>query len=254
MITKQMLLLALICSTTSNVIVSMNSQDPTQQTVKNNQTLTEMEREYKLIHSLTKNTQRENEICVPMWGANAITIDPTNKNAQIISTSGLSGCTATALHVKYSDGTEYAGITHFPQTSIKAQFDEIIKQQTNAFEKQDSTKKIEAINSFTIIPEEYVAKNNKWELAEDETLCDLLNENRSLITQKDTKQIFNKHCITYRKGKEKLSVMILNKSTKKLNHIEFINSPNHIEITLDSTKTSSITIDINGTYHKKNLS
>lgn len=229
MTTKQILFSALVLGFTGSITLGMNSDD--------------LMKEYKEnLDKLTKDSQRENEICVSMWGANAITIEPTNKNTHIISTNGLAGCTATALHVKYSDGTQYAAITHFPPVSIEQQLYEIKKQQNQAFKNQNSTKKIETINSFTVVPGEWIKEDNKYSIVPiDKRPCDLLNENYLSLAPKDTKQIFNKHCIAY-------DMQQRNKRTSAQKPTK------DIQVNLSSTETSSIAIDINNMYYKNNLS
>jgi len=139
----------------------------------------EIEDEYKgYIHELTKKSQRPNEVCVPMWGSGSISSQPISNQPLILSTSGLAGCIATALHVKYNNGEQYAGMTHYPPSSINVQKNAVRNLWLEAFASQHQTKKIEAVNSFVIVPGEEQKNNDHWELviaSQENRICTSLH-------------------------------------------------------------------------------
>jgi hypothetical protein len=108
----------------------------------------------EILKTLVIKQQYPNEICVPMWGSNSITSSPTMKSPLIISTGGLNGCLATALHIKYSNGDQYAGITHYPSLSFNDQKEDIKMSCLQALKAQNETKKIIATNFFFHSPKE----------------------------------------------------------------------------------------------------
>lgn len=108
----------------------------------------------EILKTLTLAHQRPNETCISMWDFGSTTSLPTAKSPVIISTNGLGGCLATALHIKYNNGEQYAGITHYPPLSDKEQQNNLKTLCLQALKGQNKTKKIIATNFFFVAPKE----------------------------------------------------------------------------------------------------
>lgn len=113
-----------------------------------------LEETRKIIQPLVIQLQRPNETCVSIWDSNSITSTPDIKSPLIISTLELGGCLATALHIKYNNGDQYAGITHYPPSSRNDQENIVKMQCLQALKHQTETKKIVATNFFFSAPKE----------------------------------------------------------------------------------------------------
>lgn len=130
-----------------------------------------------LIAQIALAVQRPNEVLVPMWGSNSITASSSIESPLIISTNGLNGCSATALHIKYNNGEQYAGITHYPPFSEREQEEKLKLQCLEALKAQVETKKIIATNFFFIVPN-YIEKIflHGYILKRDQILKDIVKK------------------------------------------------------------------------------
>lgn len=124
-----------------------------------------MEQETKHLHTIQHNLElirevftkspRPNETRVSMWEAQSISTQPTIQEPLILSTTGLIGCVAATLHVKYNNGDQYAGMTHYPPTSNEDHHNAVQDLCLEALKNQNKSKKIVATHFF------FSASNNK---------------------------------------------------------------------------------------------
>jgi hypothetical protein len=138
------------------------------------------------------NSPRSNEISVTMRDSNSITASPAMKSPSIISIHELNGCLATSLHIKYSNGDQYAGMTHYPPIDKKQQHQNAVKMLClKAIKEQNETKKIVATNFFFFAPQEYQSFSVSKEgmISSSDNIDDLIYDILCVVIEKELQEI-----------------------------------------------------------------
>jgi hypothetical protein len=127
-----------------------------------------------------KALEKPGETIVPMWGADSIVSNSTDKDTKTISTLGLGGCNATAMIIKCDHAEQYAAMTHYPpseenrnhQYNVRTLF---LKGLATCLQKTTNgdSKSIRSAHFFAAVPGEYEQETlgGKWKLVPDRNQC-----------------------------------------------------------------------------------
>jgi hypothetical protein len=117
----------------------------------------------KWIKKYAQNKESENETYVPLWNSRYINTTPTQdiQKPLIISAFRLHNI-ATALHIVYNNGDQFASITNYCDSNIIKHNKAIKKLCTHALNQQNAHKKISRVNFFIIKPYDIIPLKNSY--------------------------------------------------------------------------------------------